>query len=179
MHLFRERAAESKSPPPLMLRQRNISADKATGKVSVSQDASASSPQQQRRQSGPYHGGLGRLLAADEALSYKLYFGRNKLARGVCMILELSGHGLIWIAAVLFLLYIRPEEESFVWANIFMGLMLDIVVIGVMKATFRRPRPHYDSIGTYLVLFFSLHAHALYHALSLYYTHTFYLSLYI
>lgn len=53
---------------------------------------------------------------------------------------------MIWLVAVAALIYSRAGE-SFVWINVFMGLLLDLLVIGVMKACFQRKRPSYDNAG--------------------------------
>ena len=53
---------------------------------------------------------------------------------------------MIWLIAVLALFYKYPSQ-AFVWANVFIGLLLDLLVIGILKMCFKRRRPVYDHAG--------------------------------
>ena len=65
----------------------------------------------------------------------------DEFARKILLMLEISGHGLIWILGTLGWIAYRWGGIG-TRPNIFLiGLMLDVVLVGVTKAVVRRPRP--------------------------------------
>lgn len=70
-----------------------------------------------------------------------------KEARHFLVGLEHSGNGLLVIPATV-LLFLNPWEGSAerrqFWLGLFIALLLDLAVIGVLKNFFRRPRPSYN-----------------------------------
>lgn len=57
-------------------------------------------------------------------------------------LLEISCHGIPWLALCMIGLYSFDIPE--LWANLLVGLLLDIVVVAVTKAFTRRRRPAYN-----------------------------------
>jgi hypothetical protein len=64
-------------------------------------------------------------------------------ARTVYKLLEYSGHGLIWIAVAVLLLYGFPEHAHLA-VNLLTALMVDLLFVGLLKMAFRRSRPNYN-----------------------------------
>lgn len=62
------------------------------------------------------------------------------------MLLEHSGNGIFWLLAAAFLwLSTRTEAGTrTLFANFFLGLWVDIALVGLVKALVRRPRPDYN-----------------------------------
>ncbi|KAI6652731.1 hypothetical protein LOD99_4117 [Oopsacas minuta] len=65
----------------------------------------------------------------------------DQFARKILLLLEISGHGLIWISgALLWNVYRWGNAEM--RPNFFLiGLILDVIIVGLTKAIVRRPRP--------------------------------------
>ena len=65
----------------------------------------------------------------------------DEFARKILLLLEISGHGLIWVLGTLgWIAYKWGDSET--RPNIFLiGLVLDVILVGLMKAVVRRPRP--------------------------------------
>ena len=87
------------------------------------------------------------LLQLDIELSEKLSFFATKDSsswRYLLVLLEISGHGVPWIAAaVLGVLITRGTSQQFA-CNMLLGLLLDLIVVGTFKVVFRRKRPIYN-----------------------------------
>ncbi|XP_078041979.1 polyisoprenoid diphosphate/phosphate phosphohydrolase PLPP6 [Augochlora pura] len=57
-------------------------------------------------------------------------------------VLEISCHGVIWFASILALIWILNRPSLFqVQVNLLIGLLLDVVIVGILKALTRRRRP--------------------------------------
>ena len=87
------------------------------------------------------------LHGVDEELSEQLSFCASKESgawRYVLVLLEVSGHGVPWIAAsILGILIFAGTQQQFA-CNILLALLLDLAVVGSMKVVFRRSRPSYN-----------------------------------
>merc|ERR1712136_106457 len=57
--------------------------------------------------------------------------------------LELSGHGVPWFVACFYLMFAYPTLQTVAWKCIF-ALVIDLLVVGVIKVTFKRQRPDYN-----------------------------------
>ena len=65
----------------------------------------------------------------------------DEFARKILLMLEISGHGLIWIMGTLGWIAYKWGNSG-TRPNIFLiGLLLDVIIVGLMKAVVRRPRP--------------------------------------
>ncbi|XP_015122968.1 phospholipid phosphatase 6 [Diachasma alloeum] len=59
-----------------------------------------------------------------------------------CKLLEISAHGIPWLAGWLALLWIVNSKNLYqMQVNLFLGLLLDIFLIAILKAVTRRRRP--------------------------------------
>nr|XP_033340296.1 phospholipid phosphatase 6 [Megalopta genalis] len=57
-------------------------------------------------------------------------------------VLEISCHGVLWFASILALIWILNQPNLFqVQVNLLIGLLLDVIIIGLLKALTRRRRP--------------------------------------
>lgn len=93
---------------------------------------------------------LGRLVSLDTALSLRLHtFFLSFVPHSLLITLEITGDGRFWLPiSIAFLLY--PTTTSphlhihpFIFALLF-GFLLDLVVVGAIKYSVRRPRPLYN-----------------------------------
>lgn len=92
-----------------------------------------------------------QLLYLDEQLT--LTFGLcarpvttlQRLLKGCCMCLELSGHGVPWfmLSGILLILhYVTGNNTYFTYGvNLFFVLVMDILVVAPIKLIFKRSRP--------------------------------------
>ena len=61
------------------------------------------------------------------------------------MILEISGHGVVWLSGSMFMMWRVPSApEKEVFLNLMIALCIDVVVTGLLKVIFNRPRPNYN-----------------------------------
>ena len=61
------------------------------------------------------------------------------------MILEISGHGVPWLSGSVFMMWRVPSApEKEVFLNLMIALCIDLIVIGLLKVTFKRSRPNYN-----------------------------------
>lgn len=78
------------------------------------------------------------------------------LPRPILTALEISGDGLFWIPATA-ALWLAPLPHTgfsklrWFCLNFFIGLIFDLILIGILKSFIKRPRPAYNK-GMYLVL---------------------------
>ena len=106
------------------------------------------------REGGPTEGEAGKLrdgvletlLGLDRDVSRWLCLCRRReWSRKVCLLLEWSGHGVLWflICGLLFLLYLSTSNPSYLTHthNMFVLLVADIVAVAPMKLVIKRPRP--------------------------------------
>jgi presqualene diphosphate phosphatase len=97
------------------------------------------------------HSPLSRLLAWDvrsSARFYAWYQDSPYLPHWLLLVLEASGHGLIWIIWPPVLFALRPQLPPATLAvllNFYFVTLLDLVVICIMKPVFHRSRPPYNA----------------------------------
>ncbi|KJE95843.1 hypothetical protein CAOG_06247 [Capsaspora owczarzaki ATCC 30864] len=82
-----------------------------------------------------------RIGRADKAMSARIHTG-DTFMRPLLVALEFSGHGIPWIAGAVVAFLLTAHSELL--ANLLAGLALDLVVVGLVKAIVRRPRPSYN-----------------------------------
>lgn len=95
------------------------------------------------------------LVNLDTRLSLSLY--RNlglKVPRSVFKALEHTGSGLLWLplAPVVFLAPSASLELRTCAANLLVGLLVDIAIVGTLKGLVRRARPVYNDAGDFLLV---------------------------
>lgn len=75
--------------------------------------------------------------------------------RPLMKLIEISGHGIPWLAGAAYCLYKSDSAAGQeVMLNLFLGLLLDLVLVGIVKAVVRRRRPAHnrmDMFATYSV----------------------------
>jgi membrane-associated phospholipid phosphatase len=64
--------------------------------------------------------------------------------------LEYSCHGIVWFAITSILIYLSPNNRLF--AQLMVGLILDVVFVALLKAWTRRRRPQYASQDDQLMM---------------------------
>lgn len=70
---------------------------------------------------------------------------REIILRKVLLLLEYSGHGIPWIGVTLFKIYYRRDIKSTqFFCNLFLALLFDLLIVGLLKVIVRRPRPVYN-----------------------------------
>lgn len=90
---------------------------------------------------------LEALLYNDERLtkfvvSKFLQYPSLRSLQSHCKSLELSCNGLVWLSCWLAFIYLFNREHLFeMQLNFFVGLLIDIVTIAILKSIFRRRRP--------------------------------------
>lgn len=90
---------------------------------------------------------LEELLSRDEQLtkaivSQFLKYPSLKTLKNQCKSLEISCNGIVWLCAWMAFIYMFNNKNLYeMQLNMLLGLILDIIIIAVLKATFRRRRP--------------------------------------
>ena len=76
------------------------------------------------------------------------------IPREVYMTLEHSGNGILWllVAPAIWLLAPIQADTRHCLANFFVGLWVDLALVGSLKAIFRRPRPEYNYSGDFVLV---------------------------
>ena len=95
-----------------------------------------------------------RISQIDRNVSLALYKNVGmRIPRRVVMALEHTGSGVLWLPLVPTLWYFSSNSAfRVVMANLFVGLWIDIVYVGVLKGIFRRKRPIYNHKGDFVVI---------------------------
>jgi membrane-associated phospholipid phosphatase len=77
----------------------------------------------------------------------------QKLLRWFFILIEYTGHGLVWILLPLFL-YSKTSSQGgrFVLAELFIGIIVDLIIQTILKVIFRRQRPLYNEGGSRLTV---------------------------
>lgn len=92
------------------------------------------------------------LAELDRSVSLYLYrHVGSKLPRSIFMLLEHSGNGVAWlllVPALWFSTVLDASTRSYV-ANFFIGLWVDLALVGTLKGLVRRPRPVYNYSGDF------------------------------
>lgn len=64
--------------------------------------------------------------------------------RAVLILLEISGHGVPWIAGAIYFVLTRSGTQQHFACNVLAALILDLAVVGLLKVMVRRKRPIYN-----------------------------------
>lgn len=104
----------------------------------------------QARRVGP----LEALQALDQRLSNALFGRGGGVPRATWRLLELGGDGLVWLAVALGCVLApgTPAALRAAWANFLCCWALDLVLVGLLKAAFRRSRPVYNLASDFTVV---------------------------
>lgn len=100
----------------------------------------------------PAHGLLSRL---ERDLSLRLYRDVGaRIPRAAFMLLEHCGSGLLWLplAPLAWLAPGLPPAARQCAANLALGLLLDLALVGTLKGAVRRARPVYNHAGDFVVV---------------------------
>ncbi|KAF0922123.1 hypothetical protein E2562_024687 [Oryza meyeriana var. granulata] len=100
----------------------------------------------------PLLGGIGDL---DTAVSLRLHTLFLPVPRLLLKALEVAGDGRIWLPIPISLLLISTTTSSKVsplLVGLVVGLVLDILFVGVTKLIVRRPRPAYNAADMYVAV---------------------------
>lgn len=90
---------------------------------------------------------IDHLCKLDITLSRKLSFCADKDSgpwRTVMIILEITGHGVPWIAGTIISILVLSDLKQEFACNLFLALMFDLAVVGGLKIAVRRKRPIYN-----------------------------------
>ena len=93
---------------------------------------------------------MDQLIRFDVQLSAFLSIGNMKpsLAKNILRFslkfLEITGHGIPWLAVTAFYAYSSTGSMQTFNANLFIALLFDLIVVGTMKFLAQRPRPSYN-----------------------------------
>ncbi|XP_051951425.1 polyisoprenoid diphosphate/phosphate phosphohydrolase PLPP6-like [Xyrauchen texanus] len=70
--------------------------------------------------------------------------------RPLMKLIEISGHGILWLAGAAYCLYKSDSAAGQeVMLNLIMALVLDLVLVGVVKAVVRRRRPTHNRMDMF------------------------------
>ncbi|XP_035509033.1 phospholipid phosphatase 6 [Morone saxatilis] len=70
--------------------------------------------------------------------------------RPLMKLIEISGHGIPWLAGTAYCLYKSDSAAGQeVMLNLLMGLLLDLVLVGIVKAVVRRRRPAHNRMDMF------------------------------
>ncbi|XP_012721893.2 phospholipid phosphatase 6 [Fundulus heteroclitus] len=98
---------------------------------------------------------LSSLLAIDLWLSKRLSVCACEdsswgSARPLMKLIEVSGHGIPWLAGAAYSLYKSDSAAGQeVMLNLLMGLLLDLILVGIVKAVVRRRRPSHNQMDMF------------------------------
>ena len=94
------------------------------------------------------HNLIDDLFSLDITLSRKLSVCADKASghwRTLMIILEITGHGVPWIAGTLISILVFSDSKQEFACNLFLALMFDLAVVGALKVAVRRKRPIYNA----------------------------------
>ncbi|KAM6938382.1 polyisoprenoid diphosphate/phosphate phosphohydrolase PLPP6 [Lycodopsis pacificus] len=161
----------SSAPPPLLLQRQG--SDPTTARLRVSE-----SPTRRRGSSSSTGSGSGQgppppevdglrlnpsfvRVALSSLLAIDLWMSKRL---GVCAcedsswgsvrplmkLIEISGHGIPWLAGTAYCLYKSDSAAGQeVMLNLFMGLLLDLLLVTIVKAVVRRRRPSHNRMDMF------------------------------
>ncbi|KAI3981370.1 hypothetical protein MKX01_001815 [Papaver californicum] len=88
---------------------------------------------------------LTSLINLDTKLSLQIHTLCTPIPRSILKALELSGDGRFWIPIPIALFFSPLSNNSnYNLQSIFIGFILDLILVGFFKYTIRRPRPVYN-----------------------------------
>ena len=96
----------------------------------------------------------GSLIAWDRAVSLMLFrYTSRSIPRKYLMLLEHSGNGLVWLflAVTVWCLPISVQQRCAV-SNFLLAFVVDLILVGTLKAICQRPRPIYNSSGDFMLV---------------------------
>ncbi|XP_034387427.1 phospholipid phosphatase 6 [Cyclopterus lumpus] len=156
-------------PPPLLLQRQG--SDPTTARLRVSESptrrrGSSSSTGSASGQAPPEEDGirlnpsfvrvaLSSLLAIDLWMSKRLGVCACEdsswgSVRPLMKLIEISGHGIPWLAGAVYCLYKSDSAAGQeVMLNLLMGLLLDLLLVGIVKAVVRRRRPSHNRMDMF------------------------------
>jgi hypothetical protein len=107
-----------------------------------------------KRPSGRGRQRIGGLGGLDQRLSNRLFLRCRSVPRWIYKLLEYGGDGIFWLLLSLTALFLpaTPAASRAVWANFVLGLLVDLALVGTLKATFRRTRPVYNNKADFLAV---------------------------
>ena len=78
----------------------------------------------------------------------------SKVPRQAFMLLEHSGNGILWLvfAPTFWVLAPLSPQSQLAVANFFVGLWVDLALVGSLKGIVRRPRPEYNISGDFILV---------------------------
>ncbi|XP_019752656.1 polyisoprenoid diphosphate/phosphate phosphohydrolase PLPP6 [Hippocampus comes] len=156
--------SRSSTPPHLLQRQ---SSDTATARLRASESPTRRRGSSSSTGSGPpeedgirlnpslFRVALSSLLAIDLWLSKSIGVCAREdsswgSARPLMKLIEVTGHGIPWLAGTAYCLYKSDTAAGQeVMLNLLMGLLLDLVLVAVVKATVRRRRPAHNRMDMF------------------------------
>ncbi|GAB4815928.1 hypothetical protein N2152v2_002974 [Parachlorella kessleri] len=94
------------------------------------------------------------LAALDQRLSNRLYLSCQGVPRWTYKLLEYGGDGVVWVLVTFTALFLpsTPAASRLAWANLLLGLLLDLVLVGTLKGLFQRTRPVYNHKADFIVV---------------------------
>lgn len=104
-------------------------------------------PQRKAKDNISNGGLIAKLHNLDISYSGNLSFCADKASgrwRTLMIILEISGHGVPWIAGTVFSILMFSDLKQEFACNLLLALMLDLAVVGTLKVAVRRKRPVYN-----------------------------------
>lgn len=97
---------------------------------------------------------LDPIAALDNRVSTALFHTGTGVPRPLWKCLEYTGDGIVWLAITVMALLtpLTPPAHRTLWANFFLGLLLDLVEVGLLKGLIRRSRPSYNALAKDMVV---------------------------
>ncbi|XP_034438988.1 phospholipid phosphatase 6 [Hippoglossus hippoglossus] len=152
------------SPPPHLLQRQG--SDPTTARLRASESPTRRRGSSSSTGSAPDEDGirlnpsfirvaLSSLLAIDLWLSKRLGVCACEDAswgsmRPLMKLIEISGHGIPWLVGTAYCLYKSDSAAGQeVMLNLLMGLLLDILLVGIVKAVVRRRRPSHNRMDMF------------------------------
>lgn len=95
------------------------------------------------------------LDAIDKKLSLWLHEDVGRLLpRLLYMTLEHSGNGILWLlfGSLAWFYRTQTSHSRMLWLNFFLGLWVDIALVGSLKMVARRERPEYNKSADFMLV---------------------------
>ncbi|KAL5728241.1 hypothetical protein ACHQM5_001353 [Ranunculus cassubicifolius] len=90
---------------------------------------------------------LNNLINLDTNLSLRIHQTFQPIPRSLLRLLEISGDGRFWVPipiALFFSLSSKSDHLKTLFIGLFAGIILDLLLVGLIKFTIKRPRPVYN-----------------------------------
>lgn len=90
----------------------------------------------------------------DKRISNRIFSNGSCVPRWLYKLLEYGGDGFVWLAITVsaVLLPSTPMTTRALWSNFLLGLIVDLILVGVVKGVCRRKRPVYNNMKDFLVV---------------------------